>query len=33
VAAALVIIMLVTVTIYMKLIMRGAGQREDVSLL
>lgn len=33
VAAALVIIMLVTVTIYMKLIMRGAGQREDVSLI
>jgi len=33
VATALVVIMLVTVTIYMKLIMRGAGQREDVSLL
>lgn len=33
VAAALVIIMLVTVSIYMKLIMRGAGQREDVSLI
>ncbi|MDH5452395.1 MAG: ABC transporter permease, partial [Paracoccaceae bacterium] len=30
VAAALVIIMLVTVSLYMKLIMRGAGQREDV---
>jgi len=33
VAAALVIIMLVTVSIYMKLIMRSAGQREEVSLL
>jgi spermidine/putrescine transport system permease protein len=33
VAAALVIIMLVTVSIYMKLVMRGAGQREDVSLI
>jgi spermidine/putrescine transport system permease protein len=33
VAMTLVIVMLVTVTIYMKLIMRGSGQRQDVSLL
>jgi len=33
VAATLVGIMLVTVTLYMRLIMRGAGQRDDVSLL
>ncbi len=33
VAAALVIIMLVTVSLYMKLIMRGAGHREDVSMI
>ena len=33
VAATLVAIMLVTVTLYMRLAMRGAGQRDDVSLL
>jgi len=33
VATTLVVIMLVTVTLYMRLIMRGAGQRDDVSLL
>ncbi len=33
VAATLVIVMLVTVSLYMRLMMRGAGQREDVSLL
>jgi spermidine/putrescine transport system permease protein len=33
VATALVVIMLVTVSIYMKLMMRGASQRDDVSLL
>jgi len=33
VATTLVVIMLVTVTVYMRLIMRGAGQRDDVSLL
>ncbi|MGI9415150.1 MAG: ABC transporter permease [Hyphomicrobiales bacterium] len=33
VAATLVVIMLVTVTVYMRLIMRGSGQREDVSVL
>jgi spermidine/putrescine transport system permease protein len=33
VAATLVAIMLVTVTIYMRLVMRGSGQRDDVSLL
>ena len=33
VATTLVIIMLVTVSLYMRLMMRGSGQREDVSLL
>jgi spermidine/putrescine transport system permease protein len=33
VAATLVVVMLVTVSLYMRLMMRGAGQREDVSLL
>lgn len=33
VAMTLVIIMLVTVSVYMKLVMRSANQREDVSLL
>ncbi len=33
VAATLVGIMLVTVTLYMRLMMRGTGQRDDVSLL
>ena len=33
VAATLVMIMLVTVTLYMRLVMRGSGQREDVSVL
>jgi len=33
VAATLVMIMLVTVTLYMRLIARGSGQREDVSVL
>ena len=33
VAATLVVIMLITVSLYMRLMMRGAGQREDVSLL
>jgi len=33
VAASLVGIMLLTVTLYMRLVMRGAGQRDDVSLL
>ena len=33
VAATLVIIMLITVSLYMRLIMRGSGQREDVSIL
>jgi spermidine/putrescine transport system permease protein len=33
VAATLVLIMLITVSLYMRLMMRGAGQREDVSLL
>lgn len=33
VAATLVAIMLITVSIYMKLMMRGANQREDVSIL
>ena len=32
VATTLVIIMLVTVSLYMRLMMRGSGQREDVSL-
>lgn len=33
VAASLVGIMLIVVTLYMRLVMRGAGQRDDVSLL
>lgn len=33
VAATLVMIMLVTVTLYMRLVMRGSGQRDDVSVL
>ncbi len=33
VAATLVIIMLVTVSLYMRLMLRGSGQRDDVSLL
>jgi len=33
VATTLVIIMLITVSLYMRLMMRGSGQREDVSLL
>ena len=33
VATTLVGVMLVTVTLYMRLIMRGAGQRDDISLL
>lgn len=33
VATALVVIMLVTVTIYMKFVMRGAGARQDVSII
>jgi spermidine/putrescine transport system permease protein len=33
VAASLVAIMLVTVTLYMRLMMRGSGQRNDASLL
>lgn len=33
VAATLVIIMLVTVSLYMRLMMRGAGPRQDVSIL
>jgi len=33
VAASLVGIMLITVTLYMRLMMRGAGQRDDISLL
>jgi spermidine/putrescine transport system permease protein len=32
VAATLVLIMLITVSLYMRLMMRGAGQRKDVSL-
>jgi len=33
VAASLVAVMLITVTLYMRLMMRGMGQRDDVSLL
>ena len=33
VAATLVVLMLVTVTLYMRLMMRGANQREDISVL
>ena len=33
VAATLVILMLITVSVYMKLMMRSGGQREDVSIL
>lgn len=33
VAASLVAIMLITVTVYMRLMMRGTGQRDDVPLL
>ena len=33
VASTLVVIMLITVTVYMKLIQRSAGQRQDVSLV
>lgn len=33
VAATLIVIMLITVSVYMKLMMRASGQREDISML